>query len=171
MILTASSSTKDLLTLPLHHVPQTLLFAPIKPEQRKKMPILIIHDDNHLPHSIYAIPEQENLKYAFHVLGEGKPETYSLAPKIVDQYFNIQSKVELTSSCFYTTTPDKAPIIGPVKAFGNRVIIGAGFQGNGFKMSLGVGDLLASFALEEKIQEDYSRFSPDRFSKELSLAK
>ena len=167
LILTASSSTKEFLSLPLQHVPQTLLFAPIKPQQQKNLPILIVHDDNHLPHSVYAIPEQENLKYAFHVLGPAKPETYSLAHSLLDAYFNIQSKVAQTSSCFYTTTPDKAPIIGPVKAFGNKVIVGAGFQGNGFKMSLGIGDLLASYALDEKISHDYSRFSPDRFIKDV----
>ncbi|MFK7825220.1 MAG: FAD-dependent oxidoreductase [Oligoflexales bacterium] len=169
VIITASSSTKEFLSLPLQHVPQTLLFAPITSEKQKKMPILIVHDDDHLPHSFYSIPEQENLKYSFHVLGTAKAETYSWAHKILDNYFNIESKVEHTSSCFYTTTPDKTPIIGPVKAFGSNVIVGAGFQGNGFKMSLGIGDLLASFALGEKIIEDYSRFSPDRFKKEPSF--
>ena len=167
VILTASSSTKDFLSLPLIHVPQTLLFAPIKTEQRKKMPILIVHDDNHLPHSFYSIPEEDNLKFSFHVLGKANPKTYSLAPQILDHYFNIQSKVAQTSSCFYTTTPDKAPVIGPVEAFENKVIVGAGFQGNGFKMSLGIGDLLASYALDERVLEDYSRFSPNRFKETL----
>ena len=47
-------------------------------------------------------------------------------------------------SCTYTSTPDEAFVLDRV----GRIVVGAGFSGQGFKFAPGVGAVLADLALD-----------------------
>ncbi|SJM66167.1 N-methyl-L-tryptophan oxidase [Gulosibacter sp. 10] len=58
-------------------------------------------------------------------------------------------------------TADKRPVIG---ALGERIVVGIGFSGHGFKLAPAVGNALADLALARPTRHDLSAFSPDRFA-------
>jgi sarcosine oxidase len=47
-------------------------------------------------------------------------------------------------SCTYTSTPDEAFVLDRV----GRIVVGAGFSGQGFKFAPGVGAVLADLVLD-----------------------
>ena len=53
-------------------------------------------------------------------------------------------------SCTYTTTPVEAFVLDRV----GRVVVGAGFSGQGFKFAPGVGATLAELALDPTARAD-----------------
>lgn len=66
------------------------------------------------------------------------------------------------SGCFYTMTPDKDFIIG-FHPRHQRVVVGAGFSGHGFKFAPVVGRLLADLATRGTSDIPLDTFSPLRF--------
>lgn len=57
-------------------------------------------------------------------------------------------------------TDDKRPILGPSS---ERIVVGTGYSGHGFKLTPAFGDAIASFTLDEVPEHDMSRFLPGRF--------
>ncbi|RGE19405.1 N-methyl-L-tryptophan oxidase [Leucobacter sp. wl10] len=57
-------------------------------------------------------------------------------------------------------TADKRPVLGPVS---ERVVVGTGYSGHGFKLTPAFGNALAAFATGRKQRHDLSPFSPRRF--------
>jgi sarcosine oxidase len=66
------------------------------------------------------------------------------------------------SSCFYSMTPDKDFIIG-FHPHHERVVVGAGFSGHGFKFAPAVGRILADLATRGTSDVPLDTFSPLRF--------
>ncbi|GAB3300375.1 N-methyl-L-tryptophan oxidase [Pseudoclavibacter terrae] len=58
-------------------------------------------------------------------------------------------------------TADKTPVIGRIS---DRVTVGTGYSGHGFKFTPAFGDLLADIALGRTPEFDISRLSPHRFA-------
>ena len=58
-------------------------------------------------------------------------------------------------------TSDKRPIVGRVS---ERMIVGTGFSGHGFKMAPAFGNALAALAAGHEPQHDITNFSPLRFA-------
>lgn len=59
-------------------------------------------------------------------------------------------------------TQDKRPVLGPVS---DRVVVGTGYSGHGFKLSPAFGNALADFAVGRTPRHDLSAFSPQRFTR------
>ena len=70
---------------------------------------------------------------------------------------------ESASVCLYTSTPDHDFLIGRHPA-DNRLIIGGGFSGHGFKFSILVGDILADLVIDGDTTRPIERFRVDRFA-------
>jgi len=64
--------------------------------------------------------------------------------------------------CLYTNTPDHDFLIGPHPS-DDRLVLGGGFSGHGFKFSILVGDILADLVLDGHTTRRITRFAVDRF--------
>ncbi|GGH34609.1 FAD-dependent oxidoreductase [Microbacterium album] len=116
---------------------------------------------NHLlgddwPAPVYGMPTPgEGIKVGFHRVGAEvdpdarthapAPGQETLLPRYVREWMPGLDPDRLDwVSCTYTNTPDAAFVLdrrGPL-------VVGAGFSGHGFKFGTGVGDVLASLALD-----------------------
>jgi sarcosine oxidase len=75
-------------------------------------------------------------------------------------------ELRYVKACMYAMTPDQNFIIG-TDPQDERIVIGAGFSGHGFKFATVVGELLAQLALDGRTALDISFLSPTRFVEEL----
>jgi sarcosine oxidase len=66
-------------------------------------------------------------------------------------------------ACMYTLTPDHHFAIG-LHPEDERIALGAGFSGHGFKFASAVGEVLAELAVDGRTGWDISAFRPDRWS-------
>ena len=165
VILTTGFWTSEFLGLPLRPVPNVLYYKKMTAAEEAGLPIMIVHDSA-TRHHFYSLPEGQDLKIAFHMLD---PDVQNPGPEairsVLSKFYRFSDTVtDRVGTCFYTITPDKKPIIGPVAGWNGQLMVGAAFQGNGFKMAAGIGDLLATYALGEKPAYNYEAFSPDRFT-------
>ncbi|HAA59821.1 MAG TPA: N-methyl-L-tryptophan oxidase [Planctomycetaceae bacterium] len=64
--------------------------------------------------------------------------------------------------CLYTNTPDHDFLIGSHPS-DDRLVLGGGFSGHGFKFSILVGDILADLVLDGHTRRQIARFAVDRF--------
>jgi len=64
--------------------------------------------------------------------------------------------------CLYTNTSDHDFLIGPHPS-DDRLVLGGGFSGHGFKFSILVGDILADLVLDGHTTRRITRFAVDRF--------
>jgi sarcosine oxidase len=64
-------------------------------------------------------------------------------------------------TCIYTCTPDHHFVIG-LHPDDQRIVIGAGFSGHGFKFASAIGEALAELAIDGRSRLDISLFQPDR---------
>jgi len=64
--------------------------------------------------------------------------------------------------CMYDMTPDEDFILDRLPG-AERIIVGSGFSGHGFKFGVLIGDLLASLALDEEPAFPLERFRLSRF--------
>ena len=108
---------------------------------------------------MYALPGCEYpglTKVLFHGGPEGDPElvdTAGFGPYVRKVADYVEAHLPgldhrapaLTESCFYTITPDRRPILGRLS---ERVVVGAGFSGSGFKHSPATGRMLSALALD-----------------------
>ena len=70
-------------------------------------------------------------------------------------------KVLRSVPCTYTLTPDEHYVVGRHPGY-DRVLVGCGFSGHGFKLTPVVGEALAQLALEGSTAYDISLFDPAR---------
>lgn len=83
---------------------------------------------------------------------------------VLDRYFdNVTARVATVKSCKYTYTQDEHFVIDILPQHDQRVIIGCGFSGHGFKFVPVVGEALADLALNGNSTLPISIFSLDRF--------
>jgi glycine/D-amino acid oxidase-like deaminating enzyme len=68
----------------------------------------------------------------------------------------------VSKTCMYTTTPDRAFVVGHHPAREN-VIVACGFSGHGFKFAPVIGEILADLATAGRTGHDISLFHPARF--------
>jgi sarcosine oxidase len=68
----------------------------------------------------------------------------------------------VSKTCMYTTTPDRAFVVGHHPAHEN-VIVACGFSGHGFKFVPVIGEVLADLAIAGRTGNDISLFDPARF--------
>jgi sarcosine oxidase/L-pipecolate oxidase len=124
---------------------------------------------------IYGIPSSEYhglVKMLFHGGAETDPDTRDMASfephiKKVKRYIRKHlplldhSKPAILESCMYTMTPDSYPILDRVA---DKLVVGCGFSGSGFKHSPASGRMLAALALGQAVPEGFrsDRYMLDR---------
>ncbi|GAA5038260.1 N-methyl-L-tryptophan oxidase [Microbacterium fluvii] len=110
------------------------------------------------PANVYGMPTPgEGVKVGFHCVGdEVDPDARRFTPvrqaelaEYVREWFpGLDAATAVPISCTYTTTPTEAFVLDRV----GRVVVGAGFSGQGFKFAPGVGAVLADLALDPTAQ-------------------
>jgi len=106
------------------------------------------------PSNVYGMPTPgEGVKVGFHGVGdEIDPDRRPHRPRLqrelrayVREWFpGLDPDTAVPISCTYTTTPTEAFVLDRV----GRIVVGAGFSGQGFKFAPGVGATLAALALD-----------------------
>ena len=128
---------------------------------------------------VYGLPTYEYpglVKMLFHGGPETDPDTRDLAsfePYVerVRQYVQDHlvlldsSKPAILETCLYTMSPDSSPIIDRLA---DKLVVGCGFSGSGFKHSPATGRMLAALALEQD-ETIPSGFRADRYTLERLL--
>ena len=129
---------------------------------------------------IYGLPSYEYpglVKMLFHGGPEADPDARDLAS--VESYVDkvghyVREHLPLLDgeepaireTCMYTMTPDSTPIIDRIA---NKLVVGCGFSGSGFKHSPATGRMLAALALEqdETVPKGFraDRYAMARFQK------
>ncbi len=112
------------------------------------------------PASVYGMPTPgEGVKVGFHGVGdEVDPDARPFAPvrqaelaAYVREWMpGLDAATAAPISCTYTSTPDEAFVLDRR----GRIVVGAGFSGQGFKFAPGVGAVLADLALDATAQAD-----------------
>ena len=107
------------------------------------------------PANVYGMPTPgEGVKVGFHAVGDvvdpdDRPfrtdkHAAQLAAYVSEWMPGLDADTAAPISCTYTSTPDEAFVLDRV----GRVVVGAGFSGQGFKFAPGVGAVLADLALD-----------------------
>jgi sarcosine oxidase len=107
------------------------------------------------PANIYGMPTPgEGVKLGFHAIGDvvdpdARPYRLDKHADLLADYVRewmpgLDPDSGIHLSCTYTSTPDDAFVLDRV----GRIVIGAGFSGQGFKFAPGVGSVLADLALD-----------------------
>lgn len=84
-----------------------------------------------------------------------------IAADVHDLISDLPPHVARESMHMDSFTSDKRPIVGRVS---ERMIVGTGFSGHGFKMAPAFGNALAALAAGHEPQHDITNFSPLRFA-------
>ena len=107
------------------------------------------------PANVYGMPTPgEGVKVGFHTVGDvvdpdARPLRTDKLADVLAEYVRewmpgLDAETAAPISCTYTSTPDEAFVLDRV----GRIVIGAGFSGQGFKFAPGVGAVLADLALD-----------------------
>lgn len=107
------------------------------------------------PANVYGMPSPgEGVKMGFHAVGdEVDPDARLfrtdkhaavLAEYVREWMPGLDAATAVPISCTYTSTPDEAFVLDRV----GRIVVGAGFSGQGFKFAPGVGAVLADLVLD-----------------------
>ena len=165
LVFATGGATARFLDLPLRSIPQIVYNTELPGHWPRDYPMLYVESFPGLPqHGFYALREGSTVRFAFHVIDETLPyPNLAEVDYLFSHLFQRPKQLSKMHGCFYTVTPDKKPVLGPMSAYRNRVIVGAGFQGNGFKMALGVGEVLGSYVVDDSSADRYAAFSPNRF--------
>ncbi|MCH8004422.1 MAG: N-methyl-L-tryptophan oxidase [Nanoarchaeota archaeon] len=108
---------------------------------------------NHLPGKVVD-PDEDDRKVSEDFIESCKSFFRKFIPDLAD------TEVVKTKVCFYSMTSDEDFIIDKLN---DRVIIGAGFSGHGFKFAPLIGKILSDLAISGETQYDISRFRMNRF--------
>ena len=111
------------------------------------------------PSNVYGMPTPgEGVKVGFHAVGDvvdpdARPfrtdkHAAQLAAYVREWMPGLDPDTAAPISCTYTSTPDEAFVLDRV----GRIVVGAGFSGQGFKFAPGVGAVLADLALDPEAQ-------------------
>ncbi|GAA3032888.1 FAD-dependent oxidoreductase [Microbacterium dextranolyticum] len=106
------------------------------------------------PSNVYGMPTPgEGIKVGFHGIGdEVDPDRrphrpvlqHELRDYVREWMPGLDPDTAVPISCTYTSTPTEAFVLDRVE----RIVVGAGFSGQGFKFAPGVGATLAALALD-----------------------
>lgn len=70
---------------------------------------------------------------------------------VLEKYMpSAQASILSLKSCLYTTTTDENFILDFLPGFNKQVVVACGFSGHGFKMSSGIGEVLADMSMKGK---------------------
>ena len=107
------------------------------------------------PANVYGMPSPgEGVKVGFHAVGDevdpdARPWRTDKHAAVLAEYVRewmpgLDGGTAVPISCTYTSTPDEAFVLDRV----GRIVVGAGFSGQGFKFAPGVGAVLADLVLD-----------------------
>ncbi|RZI88187.1 MAG: FAD-dependent oxidoreductase, partial [Microbacterium sp.] len=112
------------------------------------------------PAAVYGMPTPgEGVKVGFHGIGDevdpdARPfrpvKQQELADYVREWMPGLDAGTAVPISCTYTSTADEAFVLDRR----GRVVVGAGFSGQGFKFAPGVGGVLADLALDPSARAD-----------------
>lgn len=112
-------------------------------------------DRSEWPAPVYGMPTPgEGVKVGFHRVGDEvdpdarpfRPVHQGLLARYVREWMpGLDATSAVPISCTYTSTPTEAFVLDRA----GRIVVGAGFSGQGFKFVPGVGATLADLALDE----------------------
>ena len=111
------------------------------------------------PSHVYGMPSPgEGVKVGFHGVGDevdpdARPLRTDKHAAVLAEYVRewmpgLDAATAVPISCTYTSTPDEAFVLDRV----GRIVVGAGFSGQGFKFAPGVGAVLADLVLDPRAQ-------------------
>jgi sarcosine oxidase len=110
------------------------------------------------PATVYGMPTPgEGVKVGFHQVGDEvdpdrRPHRFTHADALAEYVREWMPGLEASApdpiSCTYTSTPDSAFVLDRR----DRIVVGAGFSGHGFKFAPGIGAVLADLALDPAAQ-------------------
>jgi sarcosine oxidase len=107
------------------------------------------------PANVYGMPTPgEGVKVGFHRVGDEvdpdarrygtQKHAAELAEYVREWFPGLDPDTAVPISCTYTSTDDEAFVLDRV----GRIVVGAGFSGQGFKFAPGVGETLADLVLD-----------------------
>lgn len=107
------------------------------------------------PSPVYGMPTPgEGVKVGFHGVGDevdpdARPFRLDKHASVLAEYVRewmpgLEPTTGIAISCTYTSTDDQAFVLDRL----GRIVVGAGFSGQGFKFAPGVGSVLAGLALD-----------------------
>lgn len=107
------------------------------------------------PANVYGMPSPgEGVKVGFHAVGDevdpdARPFRTDKHAAVLAEYVRewmpgLDAATAVPISCTYTSTPDEAFVLDRV----GRIVVGAGFSGQGFKFAPGVGAVLADLVVD-----------------------
>jgi sarcosine oxidase len=107
------------------------------------------------PSNVYGMPSPgEGVKVGFHAVGDevdpdSRPFRTDKHAAVLAEYVRewmpgLEAATAVPIICTYTATPDEAFVLDRV----GRIVVGAGFSGQGFKFAPGVGAVLADLVLD-----------------------
>ena len=135
VVITTGGATSKFLNLPTEATPQSVHYFEIPSAHHDTMPMIIYHDNlsDEIPHGFYALPENNLMKFGFHIVdSQSKIPSLPNINQTLSNFFgqmrphslpNKPPEIKRVMGCSYTVTPDKKPIIGPMKAYNNQVIV------------------------------------------------
>ncbi|HMP99042.1 MAG TPA: N-methyl-L-tryptophan oxidase [Cyclobacteriaceae bacterium] len=170
LIITAGAWTKKLVPDLMPEITVTKqTVAWVKPKKQEKFalgnfPCWLIQDPDKGPfYGFPILPKKdyggfEALKIAHHFPGEitdadkndqeVNEETVQDIRYILEKYFDeADAEILQTSNCLYASTRDEDFIVDLLPGFQNKVIIGCGFSGHGFKFASVMGEILRDLCL------------------------
>lgn len=111
------------------------------------------------PANVYGMPTPgEGVKVGFHAVGDvvdpdARPLRTDKHADLLAEYVRewmpgLDAETAAPISCTYTSTPDEAFVLDRV----GRIVVGAGFSGQGFKFAPGVGAVLADLAQDPGVR-------------------
>lgn len=94
---------------------------------------------------------------------EPRPADEQLLRSYAEQYFPTGAGPTMKlATCMFTNTPDGHFILDTLPDE-ERITVGAGFSGHGFKFASAIGEVLADLALDEEVAHETGLFALDRF--------
>jgi sarcosine oxidase len=150
-------------------------FQPISPEKflPENFPVFVaeVKEGHFYGFPTYEIPGFKIGKFN-HQHETGKPEDLDSEPDTTDEsilrdfvkrYFpEANGPVMRLSTCMFTNTPDEAFLLDTLPQ-SDRVVIGAGFSGHGFKFASVIGEILADLAIDAQTTHPIDFLQLDRF--------
>ena len=165
----------------------------------KSMPVFIFYHENGTDRdtAFYGLPEIDipGIKIGAHHTGpvishaqekgdikynEECEKSLQLTTAFVERFFpELESNPSATVTCLYTSTPDHDFILDKAPNYSDNVYLAAGFSGHGFKFGPAIGEAMAQWILEEKVNLPIERFrignrfevNQDSGSKQISTKK
>jgi sarcosine oxidase len=180
LVLTAGAWSQDIARLPVglvRGVRQALAwFQPTRPDLfvPERLPVfnLVLDGEHFYGFPVFGIPGFKLGRYD-HFGPGGDPDAISREPTLDDEmplrvfaerYFPEGAGPTIAlKTCLFEPSPDEHFLLDR-HPDSERVVVGAGFSGHGFKFCPVIGEILADLALAGETRHDIELFRLDRFS-------